>query len=252
MSPNSNKVNNSEVSASTEYFQIFKVMYDNGDVARMGSNAFNIYAYIKATIRHDDPETYPTVEQIAESTGISRATVLREIPKLVEMNYITQRKQGRKAVYTVNERIPIVDMEGSVRGTATWEYIPAMTAKAVDEVQAIMKGRIAPDGAHFVHIENVQIIVSHVEQGATQNNVQATTIGTQVIGKESLLEGYPSLDSIASSNNPKAHAQLARMVRPSVIQSLELAESEQCRKELELQLALIDEIIAKDDELVSQ
>lgn len=157
------------LAAQTQFFHLFKVMFDSGDVQRMGSQAFTIYAYIKSCVNYDSSDSFPTVEVIVKDTGISRAQVFKELPKLVEMGYLASRKQGRKTIYTLCEKIPLIDDDGNVQTTATWEYIPRYATRAVQELQDILRGDQSADKARFVHIENLQVIVSNLEQGATQN-----------------------------------------------------------------------------------
>lgn len=157
------------LAAQTQFFHLFKVMFDSGDVQRMGSQAFTIYAYIKSCVNYDSSDSFPTVETIVKDTGISRAQVFKELPKLVEMGYLASRKQGRKTIYTLCEKIPLLDNDGNVQTTATWEYIPRYATKAVQELQDILRGDQSADNARFIHIENLQVIVSNLEQGATQN-----------------------------------------------------------------------------------
>ena len=157
------------LAAQTQFFHLFKVMFDSGDVQQMGNQAFTIYAYIKSCVNYDSSDSFPTVETIAEKTGISRAQVFKELPKLVNMGYLASRKQGRKTIYTLCEKIPLTDDQGNVQTTASWEYIPRYAVKAVDELQSILKGDQSPNETRFVHIENLQVIISHLEKGATQN-----------------------------------------------------------------------------------
>lgn len=160
---------NTGLSAQTQFFHLFKVMFDSGDVALMGAQAFTIYAYIKSCVNYEKAEAFPTIETIVEKTGISRAQVFKELPKLVDMGYLSSRKQGRKTIYTLCEKIPLIDKDGNVQTTATWEYVPQYAAKAVQELKDILRGNAAPGEARFVHIENLQVIISQVQEGATQN-----------------------------------------------------------------------------------
>lgn len=238
MQQNLNEIEAGQATVDAESFHVFSAMFRSKAVASMGAQAFVIYSYIKACIDPDKDE-FPTVAVIAEFTGLSRATVLREIPKLEELGYITKTKSGRKTAYKVLERVTIQDREGNPKGIATWEYIPRMTAKAVDEVKAILSGNLNPAGAHFVHIENVQVIVSNLAEGAVQNNIQAHNVDSNKEPKTIDERGISQLDPIADREKMLT---LAALVKPSIIKALESATSDSERKQLQAQLDELNRI----------
>lgn len=156
------------VTAQTQFFHMFKVMFDSGDVTKMGSHAFTVYAYIKSCVNYDKGDAFPSVAKIVEKTGVSRASVFRSLTMLTEMGYITSHKKGRHNVYTLNEQIPLINETGEVEATASWEYIPKVTAKAVQELKDVLAGTVLANEAKFIQIDKLQVIVSNVEAGASQ------------------------------------------------------------------------------------
>lgn len=241
MQQNSNNVEAGQAYIDAESFQVFSAMFRSKAVAAMGIQAFGIYSFIKSCVNPEVDE-FPTVATIAEYTGLSRATVLRELPKLEELGYITKTKVGRKAAYKVLERITIQDQNGNTAGVATWEYIPRMTAKAIDEVRAILSGNLNPAGAHFVHIENVQVIVSHLEEGAVQNNIQAQSVDTK--DAISISErGVKKLDPVEDRESVLA---VAAAVKPTILKALEQATNESDREQLRAQLDELNRIIGEN------
>lgn len=156
------------VTAQTQFFHMFKVMFDSGDVTKMGSHAFTVYAYIKSCVNYDKGDAFPSVAKIVEKTGVSRASVFRSLTLLTEMGYITSTKKGRHNVYTLNEQIPLVNELGEVEATASWEYIPKVTAKAVQELKDVLTGTVLANETKFIQIDKLQVIVSNVEAGASQ------------------------------------------------------------------------------------
>ncbi|HCW3892771.1 TPA: helix-turn-helix domain-containing protein [Acinetobacter baumannii] len=241
MLKNSNKIEAGQAYIDAESFHVFSAMFRSKAVASMGIQAFGIYSYIKSCV-NPEIDDYPTVSEIAEYTGLSRATVLRELPKLETLGYITKTKVGRKTAYKILERITIQDNEGNEKGVATWEYIPRMTAKAVDEVRAILAGNLNPAGAHFVHIENVQVIVSHLEEGAVQNNIQAQNVDA----KDSLRMSERGIKRLDPVEDQEKMSTLAAAVRPTMAKALEQASSEDERLQLQRQLDELDQIISKN------
>ncbi|EPJ6996812.1 hypothetical protein LB169_002340 [Acinetobacter baumannii] len=117
-----------------------------------------------------------------------------------------------------------------------------MTAKAVDEVRAILAGNLNPAGAHFVHIENVQVIVSHLEEGAVQNNIQAQNVDA----KDSLRMSERGIKRLDPVEDQEKMSTLAAAVRPTMAKALEQASSEDERLQLQRQLDELDQIINKN------
>lgn len=237
MHQNFNEIEAGQAVVDAETFHVFSAMFRSKAVASMGAQAFVIYSYIKSCIDPDKDE-FPTVAVIAEFTGLSRATVLRELPKLEDLGYITKSKSGRKTTYKVLERVTIQDHNGNPKGVATWEYIPRMTAKAVDEVKAILSGNLNPAGAHFVHIENVQVIVSNLAEGAVQNNIQAHNVDPKDL-KEIRERGISQLDPVEDREKVLT---LAAAVKPALIKALESAASDSERVQLQAQLDELNKI----------
>lgn len=237
MQQNLNKVEAGQAHIDAESFHVFSAMFRSKAVAAMGVQAFGIYSFIKSCVNPEVDE-FPTVAVIAEFTGLSRATVLRELPKLEQLGYIAKTKVGRKTAYKVLERISIQDSEGNEQGIATWEYIPRMTAKAVDEVRAILAGNVSPKGAHFVHIENVQVIVSHLEEGAVQNNIQAQNVDTT----DTANNGARGIRKLDPKEDRDCIVTLAAKVRPTILKALECSISESERSQLQAQLEELDRI----------
>lgn len=198
-----------DLRAQTQFFHMFRAMFDAGDVAEMGAQAFTVYAYIKSCVNYEKPEAFPSVETICKVTGLSRATVFRCIPVLVEMGYLIKNTSGRNTVYRVCERIPMLDDDGNVQGTASWEYIPKYAVNAVNELKELLKSSKHPDEARYIHIENLQVVISNVESGAVQNNIMgdiSETVTTNVIGTD-------YLEQLAAEGNAEAAAKLKRMLK---------------------------------------
>ena len=144
--------------AETTWFHVFKDMIENGDVAKMGPTTTTVYLVIKAHTNFSTGRAFPAHETIAEKTGLSVDTVKRSIITLVEMGYITKAKSGRANVYTLREKVSILDAGGEVQALATWDYIPTGVRGAIADLRNVL---VSPglDGARVVHIEHLNVNV---------------------------------------------------------------------------------------------
>lgn len=156
----------------TQFFHIFQAMRESGDVARMGPNAFTIYSMIKSYVGAQDASSFPSIETLIKDTGLSKSTVIRSIHKLIELEYIHKEMHGRNAVYKIQERIPLVDDQtGEVTALATWDYIPEYTVTALEKLKELLNNNTDGQGAKYIHIEHLQVVVSNLDNGSTQNIV---------------------------------------------------------------------------------
>ena len=157
--------------AETAWFHVFRDMIESGDVAKMGPHAFTVYAVIKAHTNFSTGRAFPAVETISEKSGVSIAQVKRELRTLEEHGYITKKKEGRKNVYTLREKVSVTDGDGRPAAVATWDYLPSSVQHAVADLKNVLvSGELA--GAKIVHIERLQVNVVTVSDGGVNINVQ--------------------------------------------------------------------------------
>lgn len=146
--------------AETTWFHVFKDMIDSGDVAKMGPHAFTVYAVIKAHTNFSTGRAFPALETIAEKSGVSLAQVKRELTTLETYGYIAKRKDGRKNVYTLREKVAFTDDSGRPQAVATWDYLPSTVQHAVADLKNVLvTGELG--AARIVHIEKLQVQVVH-------------------------------------------------------------------------------------------
>lgn len=146
--------------AETTWFHIFKTMIDSGDAAKMGGTTFLVYSVIKAHTNYSTGRSFPAHETIAEKSGISIEQVKRCINKLIEMEYVTKGKQGRSNVYTLREKVQVLDGAGRPSAVATWDYLPSTVKAAMADLKnVLMSGDLG--GAKIVHIERLQINIGN-------------------------------------------------------------------------------------------
>lgn len=146
-------------SAETTWFHIFRTMIANGDVARMGPHAFTVYAVIKAHTNFSTGRAFPSIELIAEKSGISVAQIKRELKTLEEMGYVTKEKKGRSNIYQLREKIEIQDAHGRPQAVATWDYLPSSVQAAIADLKNVMvSGDL--NGARIVNIKHLVVNVN--------------------------------------------------------------------------------------------
>ena len=154
--------------ANTSWFHIFKAMIDSGDVAKMGPYATTCYLVIKAHTNFSTGRAFPSIETIAEKSGISRAQVIKSINDLVKMDYVTKKKVGRRNIYTLREKVEIDDSTGRPTAVATWDYLPGMVRDAMADLKNVL---VTGDfeGAKIVLIE--KLVVNIARGSGPQSNV---------------------------------------------------------------------------------
>lgn len=155
--------------AETTWFHVFRDMIESGDVAKIGPHAVTVYLVIKAHTNFSTGRAFPAIETIVEKSGISERQVMRELRTLEEYGYITKRKEGRKNVYTLREKVSLTDEHGRPQAVATWDYLPSTVQQAVADLKNVLvTGELA--GAKIVHIERLNIQVNTGNATAIQFN----------------------------------------------------------------------------------
>src|SRR3954451_15405663 len=93
--------------------------YLNGYAKLCGPNATLVYLCL---CRHADrhQESFPSVQLMAEKTGISRDSVMRGIKKLIEWNIIGKERERRQDAKWLNNRYILLDK-------TVWKQKPSST-----------------------------------------------------------------------------------------------------------------------------
>ncbi len=124
--------------AETTWFHVFVSMIENGDVAKLGPYAFTVYLVIKAFTNWKTGKAFPSVDTIAEKSGISKRQVINSLSALIEAGYLDKVKVGRKNNYTLREKVTLKDQEGRPAACATWDYLPSTVEAARAELKRFM------------------------------------------------------------------------------------------------------------------
>ena len=161
--------------SETTWFHIFRDMIESGDMARLSGSAIKVYLVIKSHVNFATGRAFPARETIAEKAGLSVAQVKRELKTLEAFGYLTRTREGRNNVYVIREKLGIRDGEGRPTATASWDYLPQGVKDAVADLKNVL---VTGDfeGAKIVHIERLQVNITHLHDQATNLNVQ------QIIG----------------------------------------------------------------------
>lgn len=156
--------------AVTGWFHVFRSLVVSGDLARMGPHAFAVYAVLKSHAHHTTGQAFPGVERVAELSGVSARQVKRELQRLVALGYLAAARRGRSNVYTLRERVEVLDAAGQPAAVASWDYVPASVAAAVADLRRVLvSGQLG--GAQLVHIEHLHVQVA--APGAAIVNIDA-------------------------------------------------------------------------------
>lgn len=160
------------IEPETSWFHIFRAMVDSGDVAAMGPFAVTVYLVVKSYTNWKTGRSFPTVELIAEKSGISKRQAIASLKRLEELGYVTKERQGRSNTYKLREKIELKDDQGRPAATASWDYLPSTVRDAVAELkQFTVTGR--SDSLNVIHIENLTLQIQQVFGGENihQNNM---------------------------------------------------------------------------------
>ena len=157
--------------AETQWFHVFKAMIDSGELAKMDGSTVKVYLVVKAHTNFSTGRAFPALDTITEKAGLSLSQVQRCLKQLEQHGYISKEKKGRSNVYTLREKIQIEDGTGRPAAVATWDYLPSSVQQAVADLKNVLvTGDLA--GAKVVHIERLQVNVTHLHDNAVNFNVQ--------------------------------------------------------------------------------
>lgn len=153
--------------AETTWFHLFKTMIDGGDAAKMGPYAFTIYCVIKSHTNFTTGLAFPSIETIADKSGISVRKVKEELQTLENMGYITKVREGRKNLYTLREKVEILDKKtGRPAAVAMWDYLPTTVKNAMADLErVVMEGDF--NGVKLIHIDKLHVEIKQVVTGGT-------------------------------------------------------------------------------------
>jgi len=162
--------------AETTWFHVFVSMIENGDVAKLGPYAVTVYLVVKAYTNWKTGKAFPSIETIAEKSGISRAQVIRSLASLTENGYLDTAKVGRKNHYTLREKVTLKDQEGRPAAFATWDYLPSTVEAARAELKRFMLTGEHDGQVLFIETLNLNVQVNTGDRNViNQGKLDPTT-----------------------------------------------------------------------------
>jgi len=162
--------------AETTWFHVFVSMIENGDVAKLGPYAVTVYLVVKAYTNWKTGKAFPSIETIAEKSGISRAQVIRSLASLTEYGYLDKAKVGRKNNYTLREKVTLKDQEGRPAAFATWDYLPSTVEAARAELKRFMLTGEHDGKVLFIETLNLNVQVNTGDHNVIhQGKLDSTT-----------------------------------------------------------------------------
>lgn len=153
--------------AESSWFHIFKAMIDSGDLAKMGGTVFSVYCVVKSYTNWATGKAFPSLDLIAEKSGVNRRTVIRALGSLEKLGYIAkEQQQGKGNKYKLREQVTI-KQEGRPVAVATWDYLPSVVGEAHAELKNFMATGLE---GKIVKIEQLHLTVNIANSGGTVIN----------------------------------------------------------------------------------
>jgi DNA-binding transcriptional ArsR family regulator len=141
----------------TSFFTLFRQMFLQGTVAKIGVYSWTVYTCIKAHADFNDGYSVPSQKDIIAQTGLSERQVQLSLKVLEEEGLLRRKKEGKRNVYRLKEKL--VDQNTVV----TWDHLPSALKKARQELQNFLLTGNAKD-AKIIHIEHLTLNVISGDQ----------------------------------------------------------------------------------------
>jgi hypothetical protein len=146
--------------ADTTWFHVFHSLLKGKAWAAMSAPAKIVYITAKAFVNWRTGAAFPSLDTLAEYSGLSRPAITKGLKELEKLGHIRAKKTaGKKTVYTVLERLPITGQDGRPAAVATFDYLPGMVREAVAELKNVLVTGELADGKH-IHIETLNLTVN--------------------------------------------------------------------------------------------
>lgn len=145
------------LNADTYWVHLLKDMIHSGEAAKIGPYALAVYVVIKAHVNMAG-SSFPSVQTIAEKSGMSDRQVLRQLKVLTEAGFLKNTREGKgsRNLYVLREKVHI--QGGGEGAMASWDYIPSKMGETLAELKNILL--TGNTGSANIHIENLHINVT--------------------------------------------------------------------------------------------
>jgi hypothetical protein len=131
----------------TSFFSLFRQMFIQGTVAKIGGTAFTVYCAIKAHVNFNTGRAFPSQKLLAQQTGFSERQVIKSLKVLEQHGLLEKSRKHTHNVYHLKERLVLDE-----KTVAVWDYLPATLKKARQELQNFALTGEWKD-AKVIHIE---------------------------------------------------------------------------------------------------
>ena len=154
------------------WFHFFRTIIKNDTWAKMSLASKALYPVVKSYANSDNGAAFPSYETLVAKSGLSQPSVTKALSELAELGLITAKKAvGKKTVYSLKETFDVQHPISGKQGTASFDYVPQLVQKAVDEMKALIttgaQGKIiqinfnlncGDINTHGIHIEGVSTV----------------------------------------------------------------------------------------------
>lgn len=156
------------------FIKVLHSLITSGQLADLQPLAFSVLCVIRAYVPIDGISSFPSVELIAEKTGVSRSSVYKAIDALIRLGWIEKTKSGRKNVYRVQEKYVLKSTEPLDRPdeVALTPYGALQSKQHEPDIDVYAKTGRLPEGS-IVQIEKININLTIVQDGGTANVLNA-------------------------------------------------------------------------------
>lgn len=152
---------NTLLNVQTQWVYVFKSMFENGDVAKMGGGTFIVYTALKCFSEIATGENAPTVASVANYSGLSERMVQNHLKTLEKMGYLRIiREDGKPNKYVPIDKFDYYNPEnGNLEARAHADYLPAIMREVVQELKNFSVTANA-EGAKTINIETINLTVN--------------------------------------------------------------------------------------------
>lgn len=156
-----------EVDAS--WFHVFRDLVASGQLAEMTGSSVKVYLVIRAYANPASGDSFPSIDLIAEKTGLSRSQVKRELIALEDQGHVRKQKSGRHNVYNLLDKWPIKNASTGevVRRVEVVPYIPKMVEIITKKLKAALMGGELPSAGPINLNLNMPVTINYAADGGT-------------------------------------------------------------------------------------
>ncbi len=164
--------------ANHTWFHFFHDLVRSGRWARMTFPAKAVYPCLKSHCNYENGKAFPSIEKLVVLSGVSVPSVIKALRELEALGLISaDKKNGKSTIYKIKEIIQPINQGGQPAGNQiSFDYIPSMTAKALDQLKEYIKGGMSrtPRNATFnllnITINNIVNIKQQQEYGSIDSS----------------------------------------------------------------------------------